>query len=77
MSEINKLNKMVENANSRPMERRMGKEPLLKELKRIGLMSFWKKITDEEKLDYILGRADYEIVDWHHDIMEGKKKLQW
>ena len=37
-------------------------------------MSFWRRMDDDEKMDYILGRADYDIVDWHHDIMEKRRK---
>lgn len=52
----------------------MYKDDLLKEFKRVELMPDWKDMTNDEKIDYILGRANYEIAVCLHDIMEGKRK---
>ncbi|WUR04698.1 uncharacterized protein VNE69_10049 [Vairimorpha necatrix] len=74
MKDNNKSIDMVENGTSKPINMVITIRNLLQECKRLGMMSFFINKNDEDKIEYIIGRAEYAIIEWHEEFLESRRK---
>jgi RNase H-like domain found in reverse transcriptase/Reverse transcriptase (RNA-dependent DNA polymerase) len=56
---------MVENIKIEPRNDEIGVDSIVQELRRLNNMKFFISMDDETKLEYIISRASYELIDWH------------
>ncbi|WUR04560.1 endonuclease [Vairimorpha necatrix] len=56
------------------MKTEISSENILQELQRASLLSSFNKLSNEEKIDYFIHKANIEILDWHSKLMKEKRK---
>ncbi|KAF9751305.1 hypothetical protein NGRA_3415, partial [Nosema granulosis] len=56
---------MVENNIIKPKDDIINAQNIVQELKKLKNLSFFINLKDDQKVEYVLSRACYDLIDWH------------
>ncbi|WUR02110.1 uncharacterized protein VNE69_01051 [Vairimorpha necatrix] len=74
---IDLKNKMVVNVKFVPMTREITVGNATLELKRLENLSFFKSMSEDEKIEFIISRACHEIIEWFCSSTSRKTAMNW